>query len=112
MLSLKLNRLTFFTPTPQIAYGLGQGVAARETSDGLEIDGRPDLVIDTPVVVRCEGDHRMAMSFAVLATRFPNIIIGACMYALALRLTVRPSLYIFFVVLDFDFVFCSFLLGF
>jgi pentafunctional AROM polypeptide len=52
------------------------GVEARETPDGLEIDGNPNLAVDHPVVIECHNDHRMAMSFAVLAARFPNIIIG------------------------------------
>ena len=49
-----------------IAIGLGRlGVAARALDDGLEIVGGPI----GGGTVRSEGDHRIAMAFAALATR-------------------------------------------
>jgi 3-phosphoshikimate 1-carboxyvinyltransferase len=41
------------------------GVDCRETADGLEIDGPARL---RPALLRCHGDHRMAMAFAVLGS--------------------------------------------
>jgi 3-phosphoshikimate 1-carboxyvinyltransferase len=48
------------------------GIDARETDDGFRIvPGKPQ-----PAVVRTYGDHRMAMSFALLGLRAPGIEIA------------------------------------
>ncbi len=54
------------------------GVPVRELADGLEVagiwaEGVPKL---PPVVIDPEGDHRIAMSFAVLGLRRPGVAIA------------------------------------
>lgn len=57
------------------------GVACVELEDGIEIHGKPvpDIVKGCssagPVSIHCYDDHRVAMSFAVLACIIPGIII-------------------------------------
>eukprot|EP01116_Phalansterium_solitarium_P017376 TRINITY_DN4263_c0_g1_i1.p1 TRINITY_DN4263_c0_g1~~TRINITY_DN4263_c0_g1_i1.p1 ORF type:complete len:1532 (-),score=617.73 TRINITY_DN4263_c0_g1_i1:193-4788(-) len=52
------------------------GVNARETADGLEIEGcAGHLERLRPAEIACYNDHRIAMSFAVLAARVPGIVI-------------------------------------
>lgn len=45
------------------------GVECRETEDGIEVDGKPLVTLTSPADgVFCYDDHRVAMSFSVLAT--------------------------------------------
>ncbi|RDL36594.1 Pentafunctional AROM polypeptide [Venustampulla echinocandica] len=49
------------------------GVQCRELEDGIEVDGKPHTALDTPVNgVYCYDDHRVAMSFSVLAVTAPK----------------------------------------
>lgn len=48
------------------------GCEARELEDGIEINGDPSK-LHGEVVIETYDDHRMAMCFAVLATKVPNI---------------------------------------
>ncbi|KAI9736650.1 MAG: 3-dehydroquinate dehydratase (3-dehydroquinase) [Cirrosporium novae-zelandiae] len=49
------------------------GVTCRETEDGIEIDGRDRSTLTAPKDgVYCYDDHRVAMSFSVLAMGTPN----------------------------------------
>ena len=51
----------------------GFGVTARELDNGIEIDGRSVTSFSKPVQgVNCYDDHRVAMSFSVLATIVPS----------------------------------------
>merc|ERR1719285_615392 len=50
------------------------GIKAWELPDGIAVEGNPDLEIPSPVVIHCYHDHRIAMSFGVLASRCKNII--------------------------------------
>ena len=48
------------------------GVECRETEDGIEVDGKPIEKLSSPAQgVFCYDDHRVAMSFSVLATAVP-----------------------------------------
>lgn len=49
------------------------GIEVKKTKNSLKITGNPDLKIPKPVKIKTYNDHRMAMSFAVLKSRFPNI---------------------------------------
>ncbi|KAI9815631.1 MAG: 3-dehydroquinate dehydratase (3-dehydroquinase) [Thelocarpon impressellum] len=52
------------------------GVTCREFDDGIEIDGRDHGTLDTPGEgVYCYDDHRVAMSFSVLALVSPRRVI-------------------------------------
>lgn len=48
------------------------GCDARELEDGIEINGDPSKLHGN-VMIETYDDHRMAMCFAVLATRIPNV---------------------------------------
>jgi pentafunctional AROM polypeptide len=49
------------------------GVTCRELDDGIEIDGtKPSSLIQPPDGVYCYDDHRVAMSFSVLALAAPK----------------------------------------
>ncbi|KAL5347317.1 3-dehydroquinate dehydratase (3-dehydroquinase) [Pseudogymnoascus australis] len=49
------------------------GVECRETEDGIEVDGKPIKSLSNPEQgVFCYDDHRVAMSFSVLATAAPE----------------------------------------
>jgi 3-phosphoshikimate 1-carboxyvinyltransferase len=48
------------------------GCDARELDDGIEINGDPSK-LHGEVVIETYDDHRMAMCFAVLASKIPNI---------------------------------------
>jgi pentafunctional AROM polypeptide len=58
------------------------GVTCREVVDGLEIEGSPLLHIQSHVAasggvtIDCRNDHRIAMSFAVLACVVPRITVS------------------------------------
>lgn len=49
------------------------GISAKETVKGLKIIGQPQKI--KPAPINTYRDHRMAMCFAVLGTRFPGISI-------------------------------------
>jgi pentafunctional AROM polypeptide len=52
------------------------GVICRELEDGIEIDGRNFAFLDHPHNgIHCYDDHRVAMSFSVLALVAPNSIL-------------------------------------
>lgn len=49
------------------------GIECRETDDGIEVDGKPLETLSSPADgVFCYDDHRVAMSFSVLATAAPQ----------------------------------------
>jgi pentafunctional AROM polypeptide len=48
------------------------GVTCRELEDGIEIDGRGLDIQPASEAIHCYDDHRVAMSFAVLATIAPR----------------------------------------
>ncbi|ETW01505.1 3-phosphoshikimate 1-carboxyvinyltransferase, variant [Aphanomyces invadans] len=56
------------------------GVQSGELPDGLWIQGRGGLAPPTfpkiPAKIACHNDHRIAMSFAVLGSYWPNIVIA------------------------------------
>jgi pentafunctional AROM polypeptide len=53
------------------------GVVCRELETGIEIEGAgrepPEILKSLGAAIECYGDHRIAMSFAVLGTLWPNI---------------------------------------
>lgn len=49
------------------------GILVKKTKNSLKIFGNPELKILKPIKIKTYNDHRMAMSFAVLKSRFPNI---------------------------------------
>lgn len=49
------------------------GVKVKKTRNSLEIHGNPDLKIQKPISIKTYNDHRMAMIFAVLKSKFPMI---------------------------------------
>jgi len=52
------------------------GVGCGELPDGLWIDGIRDLAdFKTPAFINCHDDHRIALSFGVLGSKVPGIII-------------------------------------
>lgn len=53
------------------------GIIAKELDDGIEIHGQPDIsrLRVEGSHVKCHRDHRIAMSFAVLGAKVPNLII-------------------------------------
>lgn len=59
-----------------VAHGLQRlGVMASARPDGLAITGCGPNFKPRPAIVRCHGDHRMAMSFAVLGCMWPNVAV-------------------------------------
>jgi pentafunctional AROM polypeptide len=48
------------------------GVTCREFDDGIEVDGRGLDLLAPKSGIHCYDDHRIAMSFSVLATAAPN----------------------------------------
>ncbi|TVY15414.1 Pentafunctional AROM polypeptide [Lachnellula arida] len=52
------------------------GVVCRELEDGIEVDGTPPATLKKPVSgVYCYDDHRVAMSFSVLAVAAPEEVL-------------------------------------
>lgn len=52
------------------------GVVCRELDDGIEVDGRPHASLKPPKDgIYCYDDHRVAMSFSVLAVAAPNDVL-------------------------------------
>ncbi|TVY40289.1 Pentafunctional AROM polypeptide [Lachnellula occidentalis] len=52
------------------------GVVCRELEDGIEVDGKPPATFKTPICgVYCYDDHRVAMSFSVLAVAAPEEVL-------------------------------------
>jgi 3-phosphoshikimate 1-carboxyvinyltransferase len=66
-----------------VAVGLRTlGFTAKETPDGLAVTGRPELLWGAangggPAIVDTRGDHRIAMSFALVGLRRPGTRIAA-----------------------------------
>jgi pentafunctional AROM polypeptide len=52
------------------------GVVCREFDDGIEVDGKPAATLEPPLAgVYCYDDHRVAMSFSVLAVAAPSPVL-------------------------------------
>ncbi|MEK7544770.1 MAG: shikimate kinase [Patescibacteria group bacterium] len=49
------------------------GIKVKKTKNSLEIHGNPDLQIKKSIKIKTYDDHRMAMIFAVLKSKFPMI---------------------------------------
>lgn len=54
------------------------GIHASELADGIQVHGRPrsQLKLPSPNGIKCYDDHRIAMSFSVLACAYPTDMAG------------------------------------